>query len=133
MLLQCDVVLGGVTVGDRHPAWWSKPGKAVPDIPFLYRYLTLILELPGATWRFAAKRTCSSADTANSRAGLRIRLRSTPRKSAEHENGCMRPVRRLQRWQRSTPNSQIAMTMVGVGSALILVALLVLGVRDGWV
>ena len=35
-----------------------------------------------------------------------------------------RPYRRLRRWARHTPNGQMALNMIGVGLALILVAVL---------
>lgn len=42
-------------------------------------------------------------------------------------------TRRLRRWARTTPNGQIGMTLLGVGAALVLIALIFLGVDAHWV
>lgn len=44
-----------------------------------------------------------------------------------------RRVRQVRRWARTTPNSQIGMTLLGIGCACVLLALLLLGVDTHWV
>ena len=47
--------------------------------------------------------------------------------------GMPRGVRQVRRWARTTPNTQIGTTLMGIGCACLLVVLLLLGMSSHWI
>ncbi len=44
-----------------------------------------------------------------------------------------RGVRQVRRWARTTPNTQIGMTLLGIGCAGLLLIMVLLGVGTHWI
>jgi hypothetical protein len=47
-------------------------------------------------------------------------------------NVLTRPWRRLRRWSHRTPNDEVALSMLGLGCLLVIVAGLVFAIDKGW-